>query len=187
MDLQVFGHFGNLVSRATTFMFWVFPNSKWNYLKKCHEVWKKCEILTLEKFSKCWKFWLFVDFSKFLDFLWSWWIIWSILMIEKVLSLKKLTKSQSLTFQCRWNFIRWSRNWLMKNVNFCVVLNHKIRSRCFIEDMKINLQAEKSFIDQKISDCLSSMKTLIGRSSIDHEKKLRSEDQRLMVAQDISI
>ena len=59
----------------------------------------------------------------------------------------------------------------MKNVNFCDVLNQEIRSRCCIEDMKINLQAKKSFIDQKISDCLSSIKTLIGRSSIDHEEK----------------
>ena len=53
MDLRVLGHFGNLVSRATTFMFWVFSNSKWNYVKKCHEVWKKYKILTLEIFSKC--------------------------------------------------------------------------------------------------------------------------------------
>ena len=86
--------------------------------------------------------------------------------------LKKLTKSQSLTFQCRWNFIRWSRNWLMKFVNFCDVLNPEIRSTCCIEDMKINLQAKKSFIEQKISDCLSSIKTLIGRSSIDQWEKL---------------
>ena len=37
--------------------------------------------------------------------------------------------------------------------------------------MKINLQSKKSFIDQKIRDYSSSTKTLIGRSSIDHEEK----------------
>ena len=92
MVLQVLGHFGKLVPRATTFMFWVFSNSKWNYVKKCHESRKKSHFLTLWKFSKCWKFWLFVDFSKFFDFLWSRWIIWSILMMEKVLSWKSWPK-----------------------------------------------------------------------------------------------
>ena len=92
MDLWVLGHFGKLVSRATTFMFWVFSNSKWNYVKKCHEVWKKYKILTLRNFTKYWNFWLFVDFFKFFDFLWSWWIIWSILMIEKVLFWKSWPK-----------------------------------------------------------------------------------------------
>ena len=131
MVLQVLGHFGKLVTRATTFIFWVFSNSKWNYVKNCHESRKKHEIFNTSNFSKCWKFWLFVDFSKFLDFLWSWWIIWSILMIEKVV-LKKLTKSQSLTFLCRWKIIRCFRKWLMKSVNFCDVLNPEIRSRCCI-------------------------------------------------------
>ena len=84
MVLHVLGHFGKLVTRATTFMFWVFPNSKWIYVKYCHESRKKSHFLTLWKFSKCWKFWLFVDFSKFLDFLWSWWIIWNVFMMEKV-------------------------------------------------------------------------------------------------------
>ena len=84
MDFEVLGHFGNIFPWSTTFMFWVFSNSKWNYAKQWHEVWKKYKILTLENFYKCWKFWLFFDFSKFFDFLWSWWIIWSILMIEKV-------------------------------------------------------------------------------------------------------
>ena len=131
------------------------------------------KFLTLEKFSKCWKFWLFVDFSIFLDFLWSWWIIWSILMIEKVLFWKKSwPKVKVWLFLRRWNFIRGFRNWLMNPVNFCDVLNQEIRSRCCIEAIKIKLQANRSFIDQKINDSLSSIKTLIGRFLIDYEKKL---------------
>ena len=66
MDLRVLGHFGKLVSRATTFMFWVFSKSKWNYVKKCHEVWKKYKILTLENFSVL----------KILTFCWLFQILW---------------------------------------------------------------------------------------------------------------
>ena len=116
------------------------------------------EILTFcWLFQISWFFMIMMDHLKYFD-------------DGKSFILKKLTKSQSLTFQCRWNFIRWSRNWLMKFVNFCDVLNPEIRSTCCIEDMKINLQAKKSFIDQKIRDCTSSIKTLIGRSLIDHEE-----------------
>ena len=71
----------------------------------------------------------------------------------------------------------------MKSVNFWDVLNPEIRSTCCIYDIKINLQSKKSFIDQKIRDYSSSMKTLIGRSLIDHEEKLdiwRSEVEDLI-------
>ena len=90
----------------------------------------------------------------------------------KSLDLKKLTKSQSLTF---WadefssddsEFVWW------KNMDFCNVLNKEIMSRCCIEDVKINIQANRSSIEQKVNDSLSSIKTLIGRFKADHEKKL---------------
>ena len=119
----------------------------------------------LEILTFCWLFqisWFFMIMMDHLKYFDDW----------KSFILKKLTKSQSLAFQCRWNFIRWSRNWLMKNVNFCDVLNQEIRSRCCIEDVKTNLQANRLSIEQKVNDSLSSIKTLIGRFNVDHEKKL---------------
>ena len=91
----------------------------------------------------------------------------------KKFGLEKLTKSQSLTFLSRWIFIRWFRICLMKKHGFCNVLNQEIRLRCCIEDAKINLQANRSSIEKKVNDSLSSIKTLIGRFMVDHEKKLR--------------
>ena len=60
----------------------------------------------------------------------------------------------------------------MKKHGFCNALNQDIRSRYCIEDVKTNLQANRSSIEQKVNDSLSSIKTLIGRFKVDHEKKL---------------
>ena len=122
----------------------------------------------LEKFqilTFCWLFhisWFFMIMMDYLKCFYDW----------KSLVLKKLTKSQSLTFLSRWIFIRWFRICLMKKHGFCNVLNQEIRSRCCIEDVKINLQANRSFIEHKVNDSLSSIKTLISRFKVDHEKKL---------------
>ena len=45
--------FESFVTRATTFMFWVFSDSKRIYVKNGHESDEKLCFLTLENFSKC--------------------------------------------------------------------------------------------------------------------------------------
>ena len=59
-----------------------------------------------------------------------------------------------------------------RNMDFWNVLNQEIRSRCCIEDFNIKLQKSRSFIEQKVNDSLSLIKTLISRFKVDHEKKL---------------
>ena len=90
----------------------------------------------------------------------------------KKFGLEKVDQKSKFDFLSRWIFIRWLRICLMKKHGFCNVLNQEISSRCCIEDVKINLQANRSSIEQKVNDSLSSIKILIGRFKVDHEKKL---------------
>ena len=113
----------------------------------------------------CWLFhisWFFMIMMDHLKCFYDW----------KSLVLKKLTKSQSLTFLANEFSSNGSEFVWWRNMDFWNVLNQEIRSRCCIEDVKINLQENRSFIEQKVNDSLSSIKTLIGRFKVDHEKKL---------------
>ena len=121
---------------------------------------RKIQILTF-----CWLFHISWFLMIMMDYL-KWFYDW------KNLDLKKLTKSQSFDFLNSWIFIRWFRFSLMINHDIWNVLNQEIRSRVFVDDFKINIQAIRSFIEQKVNDSPSSIKTLIGRFMIDLEKML---------------